>query len=334
MQGILGADREDHSQYRRLLSHAFSGQGLREQEFRINHYVDLLMTGLANHSLSGTQDMVSWFNWTTFDLIGDLAFGESFGCLENARTHPWISEIFGSLASGPIFAAVESYGLMPIFSLLIPKKRLQARLDNYKYASDMVDKRVIYGRDRGDFFDNVPMHDPEKGGMTLDELKSNASNIVLAGSETTATLLSGTVYQLLMNPGIMSKVVEEVRSSFTDKSEITINNTAYLTYLLAVFNETMRIYPPVPSFAPRYVPEGGDTVDGKFLPGGTSVHMLHSVIYKLEANFARPCEFVPERWLDDKPPEFANDNKEVFQPFNISTLAQGIALARTWHMLK
>lgn len=34
--------------------------------------------------------MTAWFNWTISDIIGALTFGESFGCLENQRMHPWI----------------------------------------------------------------------------------------------------------------------------------------------------------------------------------------------------------------------------------------------------
>lgn len=41
--------------------------------------------------------MTKWYNWTTFDVIGDLAFGEPFGCLENSSYHPWVSLVFGSV---------------------------------------------------------------------------------------------------------------------------------------------------------------------------------------------------------------------------------------------
>lgn len=41
--------------------------------------------------------MTKWYNWTTFDIIGDLAFGEPFGCLQDASYHPWVSLVFGSI---------------------------------------------------------------------------------------------------------------------------------------------------------------------------------------------------------------------------------------------
>jgi cytochrome P450 len=73
----------DHSRYRRLLSHGFSEKAIREQESVVNAYVDLLIRKLHKRARDGPQDMVAWFNWTTFDLIGDLTFDRSCDCLEN-----------------------------------------------------------------------------------------------------------------------------------------------------------------------------------------------------------------------------------------------------------
>jgi cytochrome P450 len=37
---------------------------------------------------------------------------------------------------------------------------------------------------------------------------------------------------------------------------------------------------------------------------------------RLEANFTRPEEFLPERWFDDAPAEFAYDRRDIYQPFS------------------
>ena len=326
-QGILSANREDHSRFRRLLSHAFSANGLREQEPRIKQYVDLLMTGLSTHGKAGAVNLVDWFNWTTFDLIGDLAFGESFACLENAEMHPWIESIFGSLSSLVFIDAVRSLYLTPLLILLVPKRLQKLRISNYEFTRDKIADRVKYGNDRGDFFDKVLKNgviDEEKApgdkeiGMTIKEMESNAANLVLAGSETTATLLSGTIFQLLRNPHITNKAVTEIRSAFASEDEITIDSAANLPYLLNVLSEAMRIYPPVPTFAGRLVPAGGDTVDGKWLPEGTNIHMVQYAAFHLAENFKCPEEFIPERWSKEgMEGEYRNDNREVFQPFSV-----------------
>ena len=42
---------------------------------------------------------------------------------------------------------------------------------------------------------------------------------------------------------------------------------------------------------------------------------MHWTAYHSEKNFKRPDEFIPERWLSDAPVEFANDARDVVQPF-------------------
>ncbi|KAH6719576.1 cytochrome P450 [Leptodontidium sp. MPI-SDFR-AT-0119] len=72
----------DHSRIRRLLAHAFSDKALLEEESIIYEYVDLMVSKLKEVSAQGVPtNIVNWFKWTTFDLFGDLYFGQSFQCL-------------------------------------------------------------------------------------------------------------------------------------------------------------------------------------------------------------------------------------------------------------
>lgn len=102
------------------------------------------------------------------------------------------------------------------------------------------------------------------------ELAAHSWDFVAAGSETTATALSTSAYYLLRNPNLMAKLKAEVRATFAASSAINDATTKPLQYLNAVCLEAMRIYPPLPFSLPRVVPEGGDTVDGHFLPAGVS----------------------------------------------------------------
>lgn len=147
--GIVAANRENHSRYRRLFSHAFSEKGLREQETLIRGYVDLLIQRLHEYSTKGAQDMIEWYSWTTFDLIGDLAFGESFHCLERTQTHPWMHFVFENVKAIPFIGVVRRYGLLPLVQFIVPKKLMQARIENYEFTRDKVIQRVKLGKDRG-----------------------------------------------------------------------------------------------------------------------------------------------------------------------------------------
>jgi cytochrome P450 len=314
--GILGAERQDHSRFRRLLSHAFSDKGMREQQGVIMEYVDDFIKGLKKASKNGESlDMVEWFNWTTFDVIGRLAFGEDFGCLRNGTTHPWIAAVFGNLKVAVLMACFRRLGLAWMLPYLASNKAMAARKFNFEYAAEKIAKRTGKGTEQGDFLDNVLKNEGKETGMSTAELTANASNLILAGSETTATLLSGCVWQLLQNPDVLEKITSEVREAFQSSDEIDLQSAGNLKYALAVLEETMRIYPPVPSQAPRTVPAGGDTIDGDFIPEGTIIHLPQYVAHHLESNFTRPEDFHPERFLGAK--EFANDNYAVMQPFSV-----------------
>jgi cytochrome P450 len=104
--------------------------------------------------------------------------------------------------------------------------------------------------------------------MTEKEIVSTFGILLLAGSETTATLLSAVTYYLLKNPSVMQKLKDEIRTSFTTEDEITQISVNKLKYQLAVLDETLRIHSPTPGGFPRMVPEGGREIDGQWVPGG------------------------------------------------------------------
>ncbi|CAO2658511.1 Nn.00g062340.m01.CDS01 [Neocucurbitaria sp. VM-36] len=84
VSNLLSAHAADHARMRRLLSHSFSEKGLRDMQPRIQSYINSMITGVKEASKTGAEyiDILEWYNWTTFDIIGDLSFGESFHCLE------------------------------------------------------------------------------------------------------------------------------------------------------------------------------------------------------------------------------------------------------------
>lgn len=102
--------------------------------------------------------------------------------------------------------------------------------------------------------------------MPLDRIGQNASTLIIAGSETTATLLCGVVFFLTTNPTAMKTLTKEVRSTFGDDREITLSSVQDLQYMLSCLNEALRLYPPVTFGLPRLVPAGGAVVAGNALP--------------------------------------------------------------------
>jgi len=161
-------------------------------------------------------------------------------------------------------------------------------------------------------------------GLTLPEMQETAVVLIIAGSETTATSLCGITYCMLRHPKVYQRVVQEIRDLYTNYDDITMVKTGELRYLAAVIEETFRIYPPAPSAFPRVVPGKGEVIEGTWVPGNTTVGVNPYATNHDAHNWHEPEKFLPERWLpqemhaeDDVPAvTFANDNKQVMQPFS------------------
>ncbi|KAJ1334018.1 aspirochlorine biosynthesis cytochrome P450 monooxygenase [Microdochium nivale] len=318
---IITAGNDDHRRVRRTMAHAFSEKALRGQEHILKHYTDIFITKMAEKAATGEAvNMVAWYNYTTFDLIGDLAFGKPFGCLNSGQYDPWIASIFNSLRRTPFLQVFARYpSLKPVVEMLIPKNVKQSQMDNFRLSRETAMQRVQSGNtEREDFMSYILRNNDEKG-LSNEEIAANASVLITAGSETTATLLSGATFNLMMNRDKYDILVREIRSSFSDESEITTASVNSLNYLIAVLNESFRMYPPVPVGLPRFAPDGGDTIDGYFIPAKTGVSVPQWSAYQSARNFYEPQQFLPERWLPSaRAPgsRFVDDRTDVLQPFS------------------
>lgn len=163
IHNIIGANREDHTRYRRSLAHGFSHQAMLEQEPIITGYVDQLMDRLKRDCGNGTQqiDIVRWFNFTTFDIIGDLSFGESFDCLKNSDYHPWVELIFQSIKNLVYMAAIRYFQLSPksinqfLNKFALPSNVSGRFAENFRLSAMKVQKRLDSGSDRPDFITSM-----------------------------------------------------------------------------------------------------------------------------------------------------------------------------------
>ncbi|SPO00330.1 related to cytochrome P450 CYP3/CYP5/CYP6/CYP9 subfamilies [Cephalotrichum gorgonifer] len=313
---ILFAGREEHSKVRRLLSNAFSDKAIREQEHIISSYVDLMIRGL-HQICEEPVDMTKWYNFTTFDIIGHLAFAESFDCLTSSSYHPWIEIIFSTFKFVTWLRALKR--LAPGFSSfvrrLIPKRIIREHESNFALSKEKLLRRKERRPEYTDFMTHLLLAE-EKGQMPMESVLSNAPVLVVAGSETTATLLSGATFYLSQHPRVYKLLVEEIRSAFQGPSEITVASTGGLKYLLAVLDEALRLYPPLVNNHTRLTPAGGAMIAGRWVPPNTMVGINQYSAFRSPDNFHRSEEFVPERSLNTDDPQWARDKRQVIQPFS------------------
>jgi hypothetical protein len=159
----------------------------------------------------------------SFDIMADLTFGESMGLLETQEYSPWLQGIFDGIFYACVSRAFQHFPLLwKIVQRFIPKSVYEAAEASVKHSADCVDKRLAMETERPDIFGLVLKH--ETGSkMPRYEMHANADLLMIAGTETTATMLSGLTYNLLTNPVPMEKLTREIRESFQSTDEITID---------------------------------------------------------------------------------------------------------------
>lgn len=144
--------------------------------------------------------------------------------------------------------------------------------------------------------------DPSTGKPFSDrELRDVVLNFLIAGRDTTASLLAWLFYELCVNPAVQEKLAEEIRGACPPDEQISFESLRALPYLNGVVYEALRLHPPIPL---NYKAAMKDDV----LPNGIEVPAFTRVIYLIYAmgrdpqRYPEPTEFRPERWIPFKEP--------------------------------
>ena len=145
----------------------------------------------------------------------------------------------------------------------------------------------------------LDVKDPETGrGFDLRELISEAALFIIAGTDTTITVTTATIFYLLHNPETLKRLQNEVRTKFGSADDIRIGtDLVSCVYLLACIDESLRLASPVGSLLPREILPGGLKVDGQWFPPGVDVGVPNYTLHHNAEYFPSPFEFRPERWL-------------------------------------
>lgn len=210
--------------------------------------------------------------------MGVLVFGQSFECLENWGYHPWVSLIFDSVKAGGYVRASKYWPtLTPLVRrFLLPKDLGKRRAEQQRMAKEKAAFRKSIDDDRQDLISGYLKKD---SGVSYQEYEATVQTMIIAGSETTATLMSGLVFYLMKDPERLTKLKTEIRSTILTDDDVTFTNVNQLPYLLACLNEALRIYPPVPETFPRNTGPNEEVICGQVVPPRvSSIHLTSTVL--------------------------------------------------------
>ncbi|KAJ4397850.1 hypothetical protein N0V93_002087 [Gnomoniopsis smithogilvyi] len=330
---MMVAPVEAHARARRIFSPGFSDRALKQQEPLFRRYTGFLMSKL--HAFDGQPvDMTVMNNLATFDIMAELTFGEPLGLLQHSKYTDWVKNCIETLKVLPFVQMIQHYPtLTKLCGLLEPKWLSESAKSHIKYTSDRVDRRLERGSNQPDLW-NLVQNENNDQQLSRGEMHANALIFMLAGTETTATLLTSLIFLLLVNPDKLDALKNEIRSQAIPAQDLTFETLAGFKYLNACIQEGLRVYPPVPVGIPRSISsnrDGGQMVCGQWLPSGTRASVHPYAASHLTANFKDPELFVPERWQGGD--AYRNDCRDVSQPFSSgprNCLGQNMA----WHEMR
>ncbi|KAG2492006.1 hypothetical protein HYH03_009736 [Edaphochlamys debaryana] len=138
-------------------------------------------------------------------------------------------------------------------------------------------------------------------GLTDLQVAAQVQTFLLAGYETTANALSFAVYCLATNPEAEARLIAEVDSVLGPDRLPTEADLPRLAYTEAVFQESMRLFPPAPGIN-REVEKGAPFQVGPYsVPPGSQIMMSMYSSHHADDVWPRVDDFVPERFMPTSP---------------------------------
>ncbi|POS75469.1 cytochrome P450 [Diaporthe helianthi] len=257
-------------------------------------------------------DFSDFSSFLTMDVITRAAFGEEFGHLRSD------SDVTGFLTQlREHWAMISLVNETPFLrSLFCSKMWLRLFGPNItdaggigKLMSGVV--RIVHQR--------YAKPETQLRNDMLQESEAEGMQALIAGSETTASVMRITFLCLISSPPIYNKLKEAVREAIESGNvtePISYNMAREIPYLRAVVYEGMRMRPGTTGSFSKVVPPQGEVVQGKFIPGGTLVAMNVPAMLRSAELFGSDAHlFRPERWLQasgDKQAEMKDQVEMMF----------------------
>ncbi|KAH8807492.1 cytochrome P450 monooxygenase [Xylogone sp. PMI_703] len=317
-------DDAEHARRRKVWDRAFSSKALRDYASRVKKYGNQLISMIEQHK-DRPLDATQIFNYYSFDVMGDLAFGKSFRMLQENKDHYVLKTLHENMAYvgylGPVNWIFPFFLRTPILNWEIKKF--------FGFIESQVEERRKLKPELPDVFSWILSdHDsqPETKARKA-SLIAEAQLVIVAGSDTTAATLSNLFYELLENPGQIHKLREELDRLFSTGEEVHLEQLAKAKHLNAVINETLRLHPAVPSGVQRKTPPEGLYLEETWIPGDVIVQVPFYTVFRDERCFVDPSSFIPERFTTQ--PELVKDSS-TFHPFSYgaySCVGKQLALA-------
>jgi cytochrome P450 len=305
--GIFNSDGEMWKEQRQIASHLFKVKELKDMMVVFEKHGREVLHLL--HAASDTQivlNIADIFFRFTLDSIGEIAFGHNIDSL-----HKQV----------PFSAAFDDAQQSAVDRFFEPTWKISPELGFKKslkvlnqFALKVIGERRASGTEgRKDLLSRYLQMEMKKADDNY--LRDVILNFMIAGRDTTAQTLAWAVYLLAQNPdkeAELLKEIDRVSEGLPDGALPSYDDFKQMKYLLGVINETLRLYPPVPS-DPKMALEDDVLPNGYKIKAGAHVVWNAYVMGRMEEYWKDALKFLPERWLD--PEQHKARHAFLFIPF-------------------
>ncbi|KAI1779683.1 cytochrome P450 [Hypoxylon cercidicola] len=299
-------DDHEHIRRRTILGPGYTGNAHVEAciDRQLARLVDLIQRKYLSSSREYRPlDLTAATFFFSMDCIGDLSYGQPFGCLdEGVDVHKftkWNEDFFSTAIVIANFHWLTKIFFRPPFNKIYPSTRDENGVGKYMALAHEAVERS-FGDDknrRNDVLASFIEH-----GVTREEAINELMLQVVAGTDSTAVAIRMTLLFLTSNPVVYEKLKSEIDEGIARgriSSPIKDAEARQLPYLQAVIKEGVRVFPVVTATFFKKVPKGGDVISGYSVPEGTEVGHNVLGVMRSKKYWGKDADvFRPERWIE------------------------------------
>ncbi|XP_021713831.1 cytochrome P450 97B2, chloroplastic isoform X1 [Chenopodium quinoa] len=261
-------------------------------------------------------DLEAEFSSLALDIIGLGVFNYDFGSI--SKESPVIKAVYGTLFEAEHRSTFYiPYWKFPLASWIVPRQRkfqydlkvindcLDGLIKNAKETRQETDVEKLQQRDYSNLKDaSLLRFFVDMRGADVDDrqLRDDLMTMLIAGHETTAAVLTWSIFLLSQNPSKMKKAQAEI-DAVLGKGRVTFDSLKKLEYIRLIVVESLRLYPQPPllirrSLKPDTLPGGyKGQKDGYKIPTGTDIFISVYNLHRSPYFWDKPDQFEPERFL-------------------------------------
>ncbi|VAI56370.1 unnamed protein product [Triticum turgidum subsp. durum] len=328
-KGLIPADLDTWKQRRKVITpgfHALFIEAMVRVFTKCSERTILKLEALIEKGDHGdkstTVNLEEEFSNLALDIIGLGVFNFDFDSVN--KESPVIKAVYGTLFEAEHRSTFYiPYWNLPLTQWIVPRQRkfrsdlkvindcLDDLIKNAKETRQEADVEKLQQRDYSSLKDaSLLRFLVDMRGADVDDrqLRDDLMTMLIAGHETTAAVLTWSIFLLAQNPTKMRKAQAEIDSVLID-GVITAEKLKKLEYIRLIIVEALRLYPQPPllirrSLWPDKLPGGyNGAKEGYEIPAGTDIFLSIYNLHRSPYFWDRPNEFEPERFTVPKKDE-------------------------------